>query len=61
MGVIVKLRCGKSEARMAEMGQERRCMQLATAGQLPLCPVSDRGRVAAQLVATGQKSAAADA
>jgi hypothetical protein len=35
------------------LGHQRRPMQQATAGQLPLCPVSDRGRVAAQYVAEG--------
>ena len=34
------------------LGHERRPMQLATAPQLPLCPVSDRG-VAARYVVEG--------
>jgi hypothetical protein len=40
---------------MSQSGHERRPMQQATAGQLPLCPLSDRGRVSAQYVADGQK------
>jgi hypothetical protein len=40
---------------MSQLGHERRPMQQATAPQLPLCPVSDRGRVAAQYVVEGQK------
>ena len=38
---------------MSELGHERRPIQEATAPQLPLCPVSDRDRVAAQYVVEG--------
>src|SRR5215472_6738934 len=36
-------------------GHERRPMQLTPACQFPVCPVSDRGCVAVQYVAKGQK------
>ena len=41
---------------MTGLGHERRPMQQATVPQLPLCPVSDRSRVAAQYVVEGHKA-----
>ena len=41
--------------RESAKGLERRPLQQTATGRLPLCPVGDQGRVAAQYVATGQE------